>query len=93
MKLKEIKIGQIVVDRFGNEYIVKEVDRDSSPYNIMPIRIKCIKLLKSILVQRNDVLFCEVGQSFWIYKSKEVAKNDHTYIVDCITVEELKLKQ
>lgn len=92
MKLKEIKVGMNVVDKFGNEYVVEEVSRDSSPHNIMPIRLKCTKLLKSVPVQSNDVLFCKVGQTFWIYKSKKRQKNDHMYIVDCITVEELKLK-
>ena len=92
MKLKEIKIGQVVIDRHGNEYTVDEVDKDESRDNIMPIRITCTKFLKNAIVQQNDISFYKVGQSFWIFKSEKVAKHDHMYIEDCITVKSLKMK-
>lgn len=93
MKLEDVKVDQIVVDRYDNEYIVTEVDYDESESNVMPVRIKCIKFLKSILIQKYEIEFCGLNQSFWIYKSDETAKNDLHYIENCITVEELKLKE
>lgn len=89
MKLKEIEIGQIVIDKFDNEYEVLEITED----NRMPIKLKCIKFVKNIRVQNFcKVEFYKVGQSFYIYKSKKVAKangNDD----NIITVKSLKLKE
>lgn len=87
MKLKEIEVGMTVVDKFGNEYIVKQING-----GLMPILLKCTKFVKCIGVQENDVMFDCVGQSFWIYKSKKAAKKDNMYQENCVTVKSLKLK-
>ena len=87
MKVEDIKVGQTVVDEFGNEYVVEIVDNDDS----MPVYLRCTKIVKHVVVQKHGVMFeCE-DDHFWIYKSKEVAKKDG--IENCITVESLKLKE
>lgn len=69
MKLKDIKIGMQVVDKFGNEYVVKGIDK---PDISMPVNLECTKFIKPILVQKiNDIKFDGKGQIFWIYKSKK----------------------
>ena len=89
MKLKEIKVGMVVVDKHSNEYIVQLVNRDGK---LMPVMLKCTKFSSNILVQQaGDVEFSHEGQTFHIYKSKKAARNDGCD-VDCITVKSLKLK-
>ena len=88
MKLKDIKVGQVVVDKFGNEYIVNTITENK----LMPIGLKCIKFIKNISVQdMGKIEFHKVGQSFYIYKSKKRALKHGDYS-DCITVKSLKLK-
>lgn len=89
MKLKDIKVAMTVVDKYGNKYIVKEVDRDD---RVMPVMLKCIKFVKSIPIQTVGNVNTECkGESFHIYKSGKVARNDGCDI-KCITVKSLKLK-
>ena len=87
MKLKEIEGGMTVVDKFDNEYIVEIVEK-----GLMPILLKCTKFVKSIGVQKYDVMFDDVDESFWIYRSKKAAKKDGMCQEHCITVKSLKLK-
>ena len=97
MKLKEIEVGMAVIDKHGNEYIVESVDKDGKLMKdsiLMPVLLKCTKFSSNILVQQSggiDVEFSHKGQTFYIYKSKKVARNDGCD-VDCITVKSLKLK-
>ena len=86
MKLEDIEVGQTVVDKFGNEYVVEIVDYDS-----MPVSLRCTKFVKWVVVQKHGVMFRYVDDCFWIYKSEKVAKKDG--IENCITVESLKLKE
>ena len=59
---------------------------------VMPVRLKSIKILRNIAVSKFDVTFNCVGQVFWIYKSKKMARRDGFYEKDVITVKSLKLK-
>ena len=86
MKLEDIKVGQTVVDKFGNEYVVEIVS-----YYLMSVYLKCTKIVKRVVVQKHGVMFECVDDYFWIYKSKNAAKKDG--IQKCITVESLKLKE
>ena len=89
MKLKEIEVGMVVVDKRGGKYIVHSVDKGNK---LMPVVLKCTKFSSNILVQQfGDVEFGHEGQTFYIYKSKKAARNDGCD-VDCITVKSLKLK-
>lgn len=88
MKLKDIEVGQIVVDKYGNEYVVEMADNHPT----RPVLLKCIKFLNIVRVQKiGDVKFHNVNDSFWIYKSAEVAMFNGCDL-ECITVESLKLK-
>ena len=86
MKVEDIRVGQTVVDKFGNEYVVEIVSRD-----LRPVFLRLTKLVKRVVVQTHGVVFECVDDYFWIYKSKKVAKKDG--IEKCITVESLKLKE
>ena len=86
MKVEDIKVGQTVVDKFSNEYVVEIVDN-----GLMPVLLRCTKIVKRVVVQKHGVMFECVDDYFWIYKSKKVAKKDG--IEKCITVESLKLKE
>lgn len=77
-----------VIDKYGNEYIVTEFSNSIT----LPVRLKSIKILRSINVSPGDVNFTTVGQIFWIYKSKKCARHNNFYEEDIITVKSLKLK-
>ena len=86
MKLEDIEVGQTVVDKFGNEYVVEIVS-----YDLMPVYLRLTKFVKRVVVQKHGLMFERVDDHFWIYKSKKVAKKDG--IENCITVKSLKLKE
>ena len=86
MKLKDIEVGQTVVDEFGNEYVVEIVS-----YDWMPVYLKCTKIVKRVVVQKRGVMFECVGDCSWIYKSKMVAERNG--VENCITVESLNPKK
>lgn len=88
MKLEDIKVGQTVVDKFGNEYVVEIVDYDD---DLMPVWLRCTKFVEWVVVQERGVMFRYVGDCFWIYKSENVAKKDG--VESCITVESLNPKE
>ena len=87
MKVENIRVGQPVVDKFGNEYVVEIVDCDDS----MPVYLRCTKIVKRVVVQKHGVMFECVDDYFWIYKSENVAKKDG--VENCITVESLNPKE
>lgn len=87
MKLEEFKVGQIVVDKHGNEYEVNDVHR-----GMMPIRLRCIKFVRKVNVQDGDVGFHGVDIPLWIYRSKKIAQNDGCNVKSIVTVKSLKLK-
>ena len=87
MKVEDIRVGQTVVDNFGNECVVEIVDCDDS----MPVYLRCTKIVKYVVVQKHGVMFECVGDYFWIYKSENVAKKDG--VEHCITVESLNPKE
>ena len=86
MKLEDIEVGQTVVDEFGNEYVVEIVSN-----GWMPVYLRLTKFVKCVTVQKHGMMFEFVGDCFWIYKSKKVAKEHDTE--NCITVKSLKLKE
>ena len=86
MKLADIEVGQTVVDKVGNEYVVEIVSNDW-----MPVYLRLTKFVNRVVVQKHGVMFECVDDYFWIYKSKKFAKKHG--IEKCITVESLKLKE
>lgn len=88
MRLKDIKIGMKVVDKYSNKYEVNKLTEDKR----MPVKLKCTKFVREIPVQNlGGIKFREVGQSFYIYKSKKIARNNGND-ANVITVKSLKLK-
>lgn len=88
MRLEDIKIGMKVVDKYSNEYEVNALIEDKQ----MPAKLKCTKFTREIPVQNlGGIKFREVGQSFYIYKSKKIARNNGND-ANIITVKSLKLK-
>ena len=88
LKVEDLKIGQIVVDKHGNEYEVHAIDRD----DIMPIRLRCTKFVRKVNVQDGNVGFKDVDQAMWIYRSKKIAQNDGCDDKGIVTVKSIKLK-
>nr|DAJ41880.1 MAG TPA: hypothetical protein [Ackermannviridae sp.] len=91
MKFKDVKIGQIVIDKHGNEYKVHNIEYNIGDDNCTPVALLCIKHVKDISIF-NHICFTTIGQVFWIYKSKKMARRDGFYEEDVITVKSLKLK-
>lgn len=88
MKLEEFKLGQIVVDRFGNEYEVREIITKDK----MPILLKCIKFVKEVDVQKfGNIKFSKVGETYYIYKSRGASRSTGNDI-NVITIKSLRLK-
>lgn len=88
MKLEDIEIGMMVVDKYGNEYEVNKLTEDKR----MPVKLKCTKFVREIPVQNlGGIKFREAGQSFYIYKSKKIARNNGND-ANIITLKSLKLK-
>lgn len=90
MKLKDIEIGMIVIDEYNNQYEVIDIDENEK---LMPVELRCIKFLKSVLVQTygNNIKFERENVRFYIYKSQKIARKDGCN-EKCITVKSLKLK-
>ena len=88
MKLEDIEIGMMVIDKYDNEYEVNKLTEDKR----MPVKLKCTKFVREIPVQNlGGIKFREVGQSFYIYKSKKIARNNGND-ANVITLKSLKLK-
>lgn len=75
MKLEDIKIGQILKDKFGNKYEVKEIDADY----FMPVYLKCIKFVKNVRFAAAMNIIDKVGSNSWILKdcSKILSSDDY----------------
>ena len=71
MKLKDCRIGMKVVDKLGNEYEVLEADD-----TIRPLKLKCIKFVREAKLAP-FASFAEVGQIFWIFKSRKAVRKYH----------------
>ena len=65
MKLKDVKIGQILNDRFGNKFEVKQIDNGD---DFMPIKLKCVEFVKDIYTSRDKIT--EVGYHSWFLKDR-----------------------
>ena len=86
MKLADIEVGQTVVDKVGNEYVVEIVSNDW-----MPVYLRLTKFVNRVVVQKHGVMFECVDDCLWIYKSEKVAKKDG--VENCITVKSFKPKK
>ena len=51
MKLENVKIGQILKDKFGNKYEVDEIDEND---DLLPLKLRCIKFAKNVRFSHGD---------------------------------------
>lgn len=80
MKIENIKSGMFVKDKFGNEYKVVDIRRNT-------VRLICKKFVKSVRID-SVFKFQKVDDKFWITTSEEDAKeifgNDIDISIDSI---------
>lgn len=92
MLFEDVRVGQILVDRDGNEFEVMEIDRMDDD---LPVCLCLVKHVKAFGVPENEFEVMEPGQGFedtefWVErKLSEEAKED--FEVPCIDVESLSL--
>ena len=91
MNFADVRVGQILVDRDGNEFEVMEIDRMDDD---LPVCLKLVKHVKAFGAPENEFEVMEPGQGFedtefWVErKLSEEAKED--FEVPCIDVESLR---
>ena len=83
MDIKDINVGQIVVDKFGNEYEVIDTD--------IPMCIAKLKCTKFVKESRTDPVFefDSVGKVLWVGSSSVYPGYD---VTPDILIQTLKLK-
>ena len=92
MNFEEVRVGQILVDRDGNEFEVMEIDRMDDD---LPVCLCLVKHVKAFGVPENEFEVMEPGQGFedtefWVErKLSEEAKED--FEVPCVDVESLSV--
>lgn len=70
MKLRNVKIGQILEDVYGNKYEVLEVAKS---YEYYPILVRCIDFKKPVKVDTQMYgSITSVGQRTWILKDRSL---------------------
>ena len=65
MKFVDVKVGQILKDKFGNKYEVAQIDEKD---NFMPVELKCIKFVKDVCFGLRGDIITKVGDYSWILK-------------------------
>lgn len=92
MNFEDVRVGQILVDRSGNQFEVLEIDRMD---DVLPVCLKIVKHYGAFAVPRNDFEILEPGQGFsdhefWI--ERELSQEDKDdFEVPCIDVASLRV--
>lgn len=92
MNFEDVRVGQILVDRDGNQFEVMEIDRMDDD---LPVCLKLVKHVSWFAVPGNEFEVMEPGQGFldsefWIdRKLSEEAKED--FEVPCVDLHSLKI--
>lgn len=92
MLFEDVRVGQILVDKDGNQFEVLEVDRMDDE---IPVCLKLVKHVKSFAVPGNEFEVMEPGQGFtdtefWIERELISAQKSE-FNVPCIDVESLSV--
>lgn len=66
MKFKDIKVGQILEDRFGNKYEVMDITGGTKCY---PVSLRCVGFRKIITID-NYTTVTGLDQTFWIVRDR-----------------------
>lgn len=92
MNFEDVRVGQILADKDGNQFEVMEIDRMDDD---LPVCLRLVKHVSWFAVPGNEFEVMEPGQGFedtefWIErKLSEEAKED--FEVPCIDVESLRV--
>ena len=62
MKIVDVKVGQILKDKFGNKYEVVKIDEND---NLLPLKLKCIKFVKKVRFSHAGNIITKVGSYAW----------------------------
>ena len=65
MKLDDVKIGQILEDKFGNKFEVTQIDTDDK---LMPVGLKCVKFVKNVCTGCTTIT--KPNFRFWVLKDR-----------------------
>lgn len=92
MNFEEVRVGQILVDKDGNEFEVMEIDRMDDD---LPVCLKLVKHIATFAVPGNEFEVMEPGQGFldsefWVDRELAPAQKEE-FEVPCIDVESLSL--
>lgn len=92
MLFEEVRVGQILVDKDGNQFEVIEIDRMDDD---LPVCLKLVKHIATFAVPGNEFEVMEPGQGFldsefWIDRELAPAQKEE-FSVACIDVESLSL--
>lgn len=91
MNFEDVRVGQILVDRDGNQFEVMEIDRMDD----LPVCLKLVKHVSAFAVPGNEYEVMEPGQGFldsefWIDRELLSAQKEE-FSVACIDVKSLSL--
>lgn len=92
MKFEDVRVGQILVDRDGNQFEVMEIDRMDDD---LPACLKLVKHVSAFAVPGNEFEVMEPGQGFldsefWIDRELLSAQKEE-FSVPCIDVASLRV--
>lgn len=92
MNFEDVRVGQILVDKDGNQFEVMEIDRMDDD---LPVCLKLVKHVASFAVPGNEFEVMEPGQGFldaefWVDRELAPAQKEE-FSVACIDVESLSL--
>ena len=92
MNFEDVRVGQILVDRDGNQFEVMEIDRMDDD---LPVCLKLVKHVSAFAVPGNEFEVMEPGQGFldsefWIDRELISAQREE-FSVACIDVKSLSL--
>lgn len=92
MNFEDVRVGQILVDRDGNQFEVMEIDR---MLDDLPVCLKLVKHVSAFAVPGNEYEVMEPGQGFldsefWIDREL-LSSQKEEFSVACIDVKSLSL--
>lgn len=91
MNFEDVRVGQILVDKDGNQFEVMEIDRMDD----LPVCLKLVKHVSAFAVPGNEFEVMEPGQGFldsefWIDRELLLSQKEE-FSVACIDVKSLSL--
>lgn len=92
MNFEDVRVGQILVDRDGNQFEVMEIDRMDDD---LPVCLKLVKHIATFAVPGNEFEVMEPSQGFldsefWVDRELAPAQKED-FSVPCVDVESLSL--